>query len=1083
MVDLPKIPNRTPTSEAPRSTLTRADIEAPFAYAAKALDDIGLTAGAFAEAGAERAGIAAVRTGDDGSLIVDHGPVPLVGKAGDIAKRTAALTYVARIKPQIEEQVTKIRLEMPNDPEGFRQAGQTYIDELAAKVPHPVLQESVRRIASENVAHAYRTALVQADTLNVTNASNAYKSRISDLDNKMAALARQGGVDTPEFQDAQQDLTALYGELQRDARFKFPADRAQSELAGMASRHKGEAIIGTAMRMYDKATPTAAAEARSFLQNEAWHPDLNLSPTERMQIMTRGMASLEGRTAENKVMVDAHKKTVSETIEGLKTSAPYDEGVLNDLIDRSAKLGDPESYYKLAAYKAYQPWRVVLNGASDADRIEALRSIRGGNLVDKIVGAESSGDPDARPPINPLTGQRPSTAAGLGQFRKATWLDLIKRNRPDIASGKSDQEILSLRTTEGARTPDEVDARKRLSREMIGVLADENKQVLTAAGVRADDGALYLAHFLGAGDAVKVLSAPAGTPLRGLVNPDSIAANQKIFARNPTAGDLSAWAAGKAGSNSPQFAWAEAVQREMVNDFTKKIGESIGGMVDTAATALGKGRTLSPSEVQTIAEGIKITGRNDLVPKLEQAMEAYDQSKGLMDKPLSVRSAFRAQLQSLVRSGADPATRAIVDHTEATVKAIEQGMVEKPYATAALRELHPAPGPFQFEQPALVVREAVNRVAEQQVQRNYDGTGPISVFEDAEGKAAAAALTQGDPNAAASMLVGLQQQLPADVLSATMTSQPIRQALTGMISSRDPVRMHAAMSTMDSLWRSDPWGFEQTFGKPALNHLQAWQGLKDSFSPQEVAERLNKADDPSTIEARKGLREEAEKELKPVRASDVAYQLGTSLPITPGFVSRVLGSTPELPYDGLKARELLAQHSAIYTALRSYGIPSEKAGELSIARLKTEWGASPITGGQLMQYPPEKYYAPLDGSHNWMGRELNAYVTSIKGPDVTVYNAGTDQAYGIHHWSIAGLVADQQTQAEVAKGVPPSYLVALNKAGMVEFLSNAQGRPQRIKWDRAPHVAAAEAKFTADRAARETFMRESDAAAFNTPAP
>ena len=60
------------------------------------------------------------------------------------------------------------------------------------------------------------------------------------------------------------------------------------------------------------------------------------------------------------------------------------------------------------------------------------------NLGAKFASVENpSGDPTAK---NPL-----SSATGDGQFIKGTWLDLIKNTRPDLAAGKSDDEILALR--------------------------------------------------------------------------------------------------------------------------------------------------------------------------------------------------------------------------------------------------------------------------------------------------------------------------------------------------------------------------------------------------------------------------------------------------------------------------------------------------------------------------------------------------------------------------------------------------------------------------------------------------------------
>jgi soluble lytic murein transglycosylase-like protein len=45
-------------------------------------------------------------------------------------------------------------------------------------------------------------------------------------------------------------------------------------------------------------------------------------------------------------------------------------------------------------------------------------------VVEKIISAESNGDPNAK--------NKRSSAMGLGQFLDQTWLDLIRTHRPDL---------------------------------------------------------------------------------------------------------------------------------------------------------------------------------------------------------------------------------------------------------------------------------------------------------------------------------------------------------------------------------------------------------------------------------------------------------------------------------------------------------------------------------------------------------------------------------------------------------------------------------------------------------------------------
>lgn len=151
-----------------------------------------------------------------------------------------------------------------------------------------------------------------------------------------------------------------------------------------------------------------------------------------------------------------------------------------------------------------------------------------GNLSERIVGAESGGNATAKNPR--------SSATGAGQFIDGTWLDMVRRHRPDLANLPREQ-VLALRNDAG------------LSREMVGHYADENGAKLRAAGLPDTDGSRYLAHFAGPAGARAVLSADPSTPAAQVLQPGQVAANP--FVRNMTAGQLADWAARKVGADAP----------------------------------------------------------------------------------------------------------------------------------------------------------------------------------------------------------------------------------------------------------------------------------------------------------------------------------------------------------------------------------------------------------------------------------------------------------------------------------------------------------------------------------------------------
>ncbi len=135
-----------------------------------------------------------------------------------------------------------------------------------------------------------------------------------------------------------------------------------------------------------------------------------------------------------------------------------------------------------------------------------------------------------------------SSASGVGQFIDSTWIDVLKRNRPDLAKGRSDAELLAFRSDDG------------LARDMTNVYRAENAAYLTKRGIEATPGNQYLAHFLGAGGAAAVLQADPNMPvldvLTKAVGADKakqmVNANASIL-DGKLAGSVKEWADGKMG--------------------------------------------------------------------------------------------------------------------------------------------------------------------------------------------------------------------------------------------------------------------------------------------------------------------------------------------------------------------------------------------------------------------------------------------------------------------------------------------------------------------------------------------------------
>ena len=171
------------------------------------------------------------------------------------------------------------------------------------------------------------------------------------------------------------------------------------------------------------------------------------------------------------------------------------------------------------------------NAVADLSGRLGIGGLRGSPVdavVSQIIGVESSGRADAKNPN--------SSASGLGQFIDSTWLGMVRKHRPDIASGRSNAEIIALKTD------------PKLGREMTRAYTLENAQFLANQGIEQTAGNIYLAHFLGPRGAALVLKAAPNTPIENIVGPQVIQANG--FLRGKSASEVAAWATGKMGNKN-----------------------------------------------------------------------------------------------------------------------------------------------------------------------------------------------------------------------------------------------------------------------------------------------------------------------------------------------------------------------------------------------------------------------------------------------------------------------------------------------------------------------------------------------------
>lgn len=134
-----------------------------------------------------------------------------------------------------------------------------------------------------------------------------------------------------------------------------------------------------------------------------------------------------------------------------------------------------------------------------------------------------------------------SGAVGLYQFLDKTWMNTVKAYAPDFYNAYSKEELLEFRKD------------REISTYFADKLTRENAANLRKRGADTSGSSLYLAHFLGVGEASTVVTSVPNTPIQDAVSAKTIKNNPNVFKNIKTTGDLINWSGSKVKQYAPKL--------------------------------------------------------------------------------------------------------------------------------------------------------------------------------------------------------------------------------------------------------------------------------------------------------------------------------------------------------------------------------------------------------------------------------------------------------------------------------------------------------------------------------------------------
>ncbi len=411
-----------------------------------------------------------------------------------------------------------------------------------------------KRIVGE-VAAAYEAAAGKADdwTKRVKNASsaevlNSFKQLQTELENARQKIVNVASIDQNLFGRGPRskeidDLVAQFTRGQKSAaELKAAVEEIFKDTNNDATRAYAENVIKAATA-YD-AFSVALGKTAVIVQEMGIKADgLDKALDQNRQSMRSVVGAVDqvgGSFRGIKFDIDAFTKafdavqnvipSVAKQLENLKVITDlnknswvaFTQAVASGDFDRIRNVLDTTSRAQIAA-------------KNTADRAFETSLPQGGldAIIERIIWAESKGDPNARP--RNRDGSFASSAVGIGQFTEETWLGLFDKVFPALAD-ISDSVKLGYRTNED------------MSRQMLNALTQQNQAALVNKGITPDATNTYLAHFLGAGGAIKMILANPNELAAAVAGPKATAANQSVLGNGRTVQDVLDWASRKMGS-------------------------------------------------------------------------------------------------------------------------------------------------------------------------------------------------------------------------------------------------------------------------------------------------------------------------------------------------------------------------------------------------------------------------------------------------------------------------------------------------------------------------------------------------------
>lgn len=386
MARLPSLTSNTVIMRGGQSSVTAGDIASPFRSLSSALDTGANLVAAEGRRRAVKDGAASVYRDENG--VLQAGRRSELFGDGRAYNAAAEKAYITRFANDVRMQSSDQSLAAGNNPAVFKKSWAAFTERAISNAPEATRSVVSTMLEREGVA-SYNGIMVRKKRADMQAYEGQLKAEIGLIDDDLQRLAESGAVNTPEFQQRQNDMRDLYQSLVNNPEFALSQREADIALERSRSRQMARAVVGDVRRLVNEGDVASAKELSDGILTDG---KLTLSPSERRSLRSQGYQEISRYNAGRASQLKELRRQASEIKKRLDAGVGLDSDDVAEMARQLAAGGDPGAAMELLTTRKTAKFTQGFQGLNDAAQLAEYERMAAGQATSLT---DASGNLDA----------------------------------------------------------------------------------------------------------------------------------------------------------------------------------------------------------------------------------------------------------------------------------------------------------------------------------------------------------------------------------------------------------------------------------------------------------------------------------------------------------------------------------------------------------------------------------------------------------------------------------------------------------------------------------------------------------------